>query len=69
MVKFVVNNAKINILSKLDLKKLYIELTSSCNLSCKMCYRRFWSEKTGMINDSTFKNILDQISEFKNLDT
>ncbi|MEM3238017.1 MAG: tungsten cofactor oxidoreductase radical SAM maturase [Thermoplasmata archaeon] len=69
MVKFVVNNAKINILSKLDLKKLYIELTSSCNLSCKMCYRRFWSEKTGMMNDSTFKNILDQISEFKNLDT
>ncbi len=69
MAKFQVNNAEIEILSKLDLKKLYIELTSSCNLSCKMCYRRFWSEKTGMMNDYTFKNIIDQISEFKYLET
>jgi len=26
-----------------NLKKVHIEITSKCNLNCKMCFRRFWN--------------------------
>ena len=29
----------------MPLRKLYLELTSSCNLACAICYRRAWKEE------------------------
>ena len=44
------------------IKKLYIEPTSRCNLSCKMCFRNSWiDEALGDINDETFCNILNYL--------
>ena len=29
------------------LTKLYVEITTYCNLSCQMCVQRVWSESPG----------------------
>lgn len=45
-----------------ELKKLYIEPTSKCNLSCAMCFRNTWFDESFCDLDySRFTNILDTI--------
>ncbi len=39
------------------MKNLIIEITSRCNLSCTMCLRQTWSEKTGDMDMETFKGL------------
>ena len=39
-----------------ELKKLYIEPTSKCNLNCKMCFRNTWiDEKLSDMNLDIYK--------------
>lgn len=48
-----------------DIKKLYIEATSNCNLSCPMCSRNYWvNEKKGDMDFSLFEKV---VSEVKNI--
>ncbi|MCD6106974.1 MAG: tungsten cofactor oxidoreductase radical SAM maturase [Caldisericaceae bacterium] len=54
---------------KLDLKKVYIEITNRCNLNCKMCFRRFWKDPLGEMDFERFKEILEQLKEFPLLET
>ena len=36
------------------LKKLYVELSSACNFSCRMCFRNNWfDERIGLMSDET----------------
>jgi tungsten cofactor oxidoreducase radical SAM maturase len=51
-----------------DLRKVYIEITSKCNLNCKMCFRRFWHDKVMEMPFNSYLKILDQLKEFHNLE-
>lgn len=52
-----------------SLSRLYIEPTSACNLSCVTCIRRTWNEAPGFMTMETFDALLDQIIEFKSLES
>ena len=42
------------------IRKLYIEVSSRCNLLCKMCFRRSWvSEQFGDLDFTVFERLLD----------
>ncbi len=44
------------------LKKLYIELSSKCNLNCKMCFRNNWfDEENGLMSESNIKRLKYEI--------
>lgn len=42
-------------------EKLYIELTTKCNLNCKICYRQTWKEKDQELDFSILVKILEEI--------
>ena len=44
-----------------DAKKLYIEVTTSCNLNCQTCIRHSWTDPHQHMKASTFKRILDSL--------
>lgn len=48
------------------LTKLYIELTTFCNLDCQMCVRRAWREPFGHMPLATFEGLLGQIRQLPN---
>ncbi len=43
------------------LKKIYIEPTNKCNLSCKTCMRNMWDEPLGQMEMNTFEKIVDSV--------
>ena len=44
------------------LEKLYIELSSNCNLNCKMCFRNNWfDESYGLMSDFTVDRVKNEI--------
>jgi radical SAM protein with 4Fe4S-binding SPASM domain len=45
-------------------KRVEIELSSKCNLSCSYCPRRFIDNLDGFMEYSLFKRIIDEISEY-----
>lgn len=48
------------------IRQLYIEPTSRCNLSCKMCFRHSWiDEKMGDMSEEVFKSVLSYIKAYK----
>ncbi|NQT89126.1 radical SAM protein [bacterium] len=42
--------------------KVYIELTTECNLDCAMCIRHSWDEPGGAMAPATFRRIIDQLA-------
>ena len=47
-----------------ELKKLYIEPTSKCNLNCKMCFRNTWiDEKLSDMDLETYKKAIDTMPD------
>ncbi len=52
-----------------DLKKIYLEPTSRCNLKCITCVRRQWgSFQEGDMDMSLFEKLLREMKEFPDLD-
>lgn len=47
-----------------SLTKLYVEITTACNLDCRMCVRRAWDEPTGSMPLETFRALMDQLRHF-----
>lgn len=43
---------------KPDVRELYLELTTTCNLSCQNCYRHSWQQPGGMMSRATWKRVL-----------
>ncbi len=43
------------------LAKLYVEITTHCNLDCQMCVRRAWSEPYGHMPLATFDDLLAEV--------
>ncbi|MBD6955311.1 MAG: tungsten cofactor oxidoreductase radical SAM maturase [Thermoplasmatales archaeon] len=50
------------------LKKIYVEITSGCNLSCRMCYRNFWKDPVGSMDRIIFNKVLRDADEFEDLE-
>lgn len=46
------------------LRKLYIEITTQCNLNCQMCLQRTWSDPLGTMPLATFRQIMAQLDHF-----
>jgi MoaA/NifB/PqqE/SkfB family radical SAM enzyme len=46
------------------LTKLYIEITTTCNLDCQMCVRRAWDEPNGSMSLETFTALMEQLGQF-----
>ncbi len=45
-------------------KEAHVELTTSCNLNCKFCYRQSWNERIGFMSEELFYHILDELEGF-----
>lgn len=50
-----------------DLRKLYIEPTTGCNLHCRTCIRNIWEDPESQMPMSTFHRLLDSLSELPQL--
>jgi MoaA/NifB/PqqE/SkfB family radical SAM enzyme len=46
-----------------SLTKLYVEITTRCNLRCQMCVQRAWDTVTGQMPLDTFRRLMDQVRE------
>ncbi len=47
-----------------ELRRLYVEPTSRCNLRCAMCFRNSWiGESTGDMDDDTFRAVLEHLPD------
>jgi MoaA/NifB/PqqE/SkfB family radical SAM enzyme len=47
-----------------QLTKLYVEVTTACNLECQMCMRRAWGEPMTDMSLATFSQLMDQVRQF-----
>lgn len=52
-----------------NIKKVYIEITTFCNLNCKMCFRRFWKDKLRELSIEEYELILNNLKDFDKLET
>lgn len=50
------------------MKKVYLELTNSCNLNCKMCYRKAWHDKDTSMDYKVLRQVIDEISNNDQVD-
>ncbi|MCF8008880.1 MAG: radical SAM protein [Halanaerobiales bacterium] len=50
-----------------ELKKIYIEPTSDCNLNCKTCVRHSWDESMGFMDIKDYKNLIKGLQNFNHL--
>lgn len=50
-----------------SLARVYIEVTAECNLACQTCVRNTWSEPIGSMKTDVFNSLIEQLQEFKNL--
>jgi len=51
-----------------DAKKLYIEVTTACNLNCQTCIRHSWTDPHAHMNVATFKRIIESLDELPMLE-
>jgi MoaA/NifB/PqqE/SkfB family radical SAM enzyme len=52
-----------------DLKKVYVEPTSRCNLRCLTCVRRVWNEPEGDLGWPVFEALIDGLNAFPDVGT
>lgn len=53
-----------------SLSKVYIEITTNCNLQCKTCLRNSWEEKELMDMDmGLFQKLMDDLGEFPHVNS
>jgi tungsten cofactor oxidoreducase radical SAM maturase len=51
-----------------DLRKLYIEPTTICNLKCHTCIRNVWENSGGHMRMEVFHSLMEQIESFPQLE-
>jgi len=52
-----------------DVKKIYLEVTTRCNLACTTCIRNSWDDPLNHMEWSTFEVILEQLKDLPDLKT
>lgn len=50
-----------------DVRKLYVEPTTACNLHCRPCIRNIWSDSEVQMSMNTFHRLMASLNEFPNL--
>jgi len=50
-----------------DVRKLYIEPTTGCNLHCRTCIRNVWEDGVEQMPQSTFQNLLESLGQLPDL--
>jgi tungsten cofactor oxidoreducase radical SAM maturase len=50
-----------------DMRKLYIQPTSGCNLHCRTCIRNVWDETEDQMSMSTFERLVESLNNLPNL--
>lgn len=50
-----------------DIKKVFLEVTSRCNLSCENCVRNAWNEPLGDMKPETFDRVMEDLSALPEL--
>ena len=50
-------------------RKLHWEITTECNLDCRMCIRHVWDSTPAQMNDATADRLLEQIEAIDSLQT
>lgn len=50
-----------------DLRKVYVELTTLCNLNCAICIRQVWRDRPGMMSWELFRELIRQLQAFPEL--
>ncbi len=51
------------------LRKVYVELTDKCNLSCSICYRQQWIHELKEMDKPLLRSIANQINGIASIDT
>ena len=46
-----------------ELHKIYVEITTDCNLDCGMCIRHAWEDPPGSMDVETFEALIAQVRE------
>ncbi|WGS64301.1 tungsten cofactor oxidoreductase radical SAM maturase [Marinitoga aeolica] len=65
---FKMNAGELILKPQKDLKKLYIELSSRCNLDCPMCFKNTFTDPEGFMSKGTFDKIIKDLKEFPEVD-
>jgi tungsten cofactor oxidoreducase radical SAM maturase len=65
MYEFNLKDAQVILKPQNNIEKVYIELSSDCNLHCEMCFRNSFREKFGKMKLETFYNIFEGLKEMK----
>ena len=50
-------------------RKVYVELTTDCNMDCPMCIRHSWDRPAGTMSAATFERMLEQLKAFPDVST
>ncbi len=50
-----------------DVRKVYLEVTTRCNLQCRTCVRNIWDDPLEDMEDETFRRLLAQLRELPGL--
>ncbi len=50
-----------------DMRKLYIEPTTACNLECRTCIRNTWADPNQHMSPATFQHIMDGLPDLPDL--
>ncbi len=50
-----------------DVRKLYVEPTTGCNLNCRTCIRNVWDDPKQPMSMSTFQRLVDSLDELPDL--
>ena len=53
----------------MPLRKLYLELTSACNLDCAICYRRAWTAAPADLRPELLDRVIDSAGRMQSLRT
>jgi len=51
-----------------DARKLYVEVTTGCNLDCRTCIRHSWGDPIAHMTDETFQKILNGMDDLPDLE-
>lgn len=69
-LEVVVDHGRVEVLPNIhSLRRLYIEPTSRCNLSCRTCIRNTWEEPMGDMDEATFNRLAGQLARFPHLES
>ncbi len=65
MYEFTLKDAKVILKPQDNVGKVYVELSSDCNLHCEMCFRNSFKEKFGKMDLKTFYKLFEDLENMK----